>query len=113
MYKYHIIVCNKLREPGKRVCCGQMGDQIHSLFIQELKKRDLWGLGKARSQYSNCHNFCELGSSVVIYPEGVWYSIQDAEEDVVEIIESHIMSGKPVERLLMKFPQSFMEKIVK
>jgi (2Fe-2S) ferredoxin len=34
----------------------------------------------------------------VVYPEGTWYTYID-EEDVDEIIDSHIINGKPVERL--------------
>jgi (2Fe-2S) ferredoxin len=103
MYKYHIIICNKRREAGQRMCCGEIGDSIHLAFIKELRKRDLWGFGKVRSQYSNCHNFCEIGPSVVIYPDGVWYSIKSPEEDVLQIVEEHIIGGKPVERLIMRF----------
>jgi len=35
---------------------------------------------------------------VVVYPEGVWYG-RVKPEDVDEIIESHILGDKPVERL--------------
>jgi (2Fe-2S) ferredoxin len=34
----------------------------------------------------------------VIYPDAVWYG-HVTEDDVDEIIESHIVGGKPVERL--------------
>jgi (2Fe-2S) ferredoxin len=34
----------------------------------------------------------------VVYPEGIWYTYVD-EEDVDEIIESHLVNGKPVKRL--------------
>jgi (2Fe-2S) ferredoxin len=37
---------------------------------------------------------------VVVYPDGVWYGRVTAA-DVEEIIESHIVNGKPVERLLI------------
>jgi (2Fe-2S) ferredoxin len=35
----------------------------------------------------------------VVYPENVWYAgVQQA--DLHEIVESHILGGKPVERLV-------------
>jgi (2Fe-2S) ferredoxin len=37
---------------------------------------------------------------MVIYPQGTWYSMID-NEDVEEIIQSHLVQGKPVERLLI------------
>jgi hypothetical protein len=35
---------------------------------------------------------------VVVYPEGVWYG-KVTPEDVSEIVQSHLINGKPVERL--------------
>jgi (2Fe-2S) ferredoxin len=35
---------------------------------------------------------------MVIYPEGIWYTLVD-QEDVEEIIQSHLIAGRPVERL--------------
>ena len=37
---------------------------------------------------------------MVIYPEAVWYTFVD-EEDIDEIIASHLGDGKPVKRLLL------------
>ncbi len=37
---------------------------------------------------------------MVVYPDAVWYGRVTAN-DVDEIIESHIVNGKPVERLLI------------
>jgi len=36
---------------------------------------------------------------MVIYPEGTWYTFIDTD-DIEEIIQSHLIKGKPVERLL-------------
>jgi (2Fe-2S) ferredoxin len=37
---------------------------------------------------------------VVVYPEAVWYG-HVSPADVDEIIESHIIGGRPVERLII------------
>ena len=34
----------------------------------------------------------------MVYPEGTWYTYID-ESDIDEIIESHLVNGKPVDRL--------------
>ena len=36
---------------------------------------------------------------LVVYPENVWYS-GVKESDLQEILDSHILGGKPVERLV-------------
>jgi len=48
-----------------------------------------------------CLGACSHGPSVVIYPEGVWYTVPTIK-DAQEILEKHILNGKPVDRLFMK-----------
>jgi len=51
-----------------------------------------------RANKAGCLDHCEHGSTVVVYPEGIWYgNVQVA--DVPEIVESHIVGDCPVERL--------------
>ena len=38
---------------------------------------------------------------MVIYPEGVWYKVV-TEADAMEIVESHLVGGKIVDRLVMR-----------
>lgn len=47
-----------------------------------------------------CLDVCRPGTTVVVYPEGTWYC-GVTEDDVTEIVESHIVGGVPVERLLL------------
>jgi len=58
----------------------------------------LSGRGQVRVNKSGCLDRCELGPVCVVYPEGIWYTYID-EEDVNEIIDSHLVNGIPVERL--------------
>jgi (2Fe-2S) ferredoxin len=37
---------------------------------------------------------------MVVYPQGVWYTPR-TEADIDEIIQSHFVEGKPVERLII------------
>ena len=58
------------------------------------------GIEKVRINASGCLDKCEQGPTVVIYPEGVWYTIRK-EADVEDIINEHLLKGKTVEHLLM------------
>ena len=65
---------------------------------QELTARGLSKLIRANN--AGCLDQCEHGVSVVVYPEQVWYGAVTSE-DVVEIIERHLVGGEIVTRLLM------------
>ena len=52
---------------------------------------------------TGCNGFCAQGPIVVIYPEGIIY-MQVSPEDVPELIEEHILKGRPVERLFYREP---------
>ncbi len=41
---------------------------------------------------------CEHGPVIVVYPEAVWYGFVQPK-DVDEIVEEHLIHGRPVERL--------------
>lgn len=55
---------------------------------------------RVRANKSGCLDQCEHGPTVVVYPDAVWYG-RVHMEDVDEIIESHILRGQPVERLIL------------
>jgi (2Fe-2S) ferredoxin len=87
------------REPDHpRPCCDPTGQgELQRLFKTKLAHR---GLDLVRANKSGCLDQCELGPTVVVYPDAVWYG-GVKPEDVDEIIESHIVGGKPVERLII------------
>ena len=45
-----------------------------------------------------CLDRCADGPVMVVYPQGVWYTFVDVD-DIEEIIQSHLIAGRPVERL--------------
>jgi len=96
--KSHIFICTNERPPGHpRGCCKtKNSEELIPLFKQELAKT---GQNReVRAQKAGCLDTCEFGPTVVVYPEGIWYG-KVQPEDVAEIIQSHIVGGKPVERL--------------
>ena len=99
-FERHIFVCCNQREPGHpRGCCDPKGQaELQGLFKQKLAQHGL--KGKVRANKAGCLDQCEHGPNLVVYPEAVWYGRVTAA-DVDEIIESHIIGGKPVARLLI------------
>ena len=53
-----------------------------------------------RINRAGCFEHCAYGPTVVIYPEAVWYRVSSVE-DAQEILRSHIIEGKVVDRLLI------------
>jgi len=99
-FTHHIFVCENVRPADDpRGCCAAKGSvEIREKFKAEIKKRGLKGI--VRSNKAGCLDQCAKGPAVVIYPEAIWYGGVSID-DVDEIMESHIIGGKPVERLLI------------
>ena len=64
------------------------------------KAREL-GLKNVRINAAGCLDRCELGPTVVIYPEGVWYTVP-TKEDIDEVLQTHMVEGGRVARLMLK-----------
>jgi len=99
-YQHHVFICtNKRAEGDPKGCCASKGsEEILAAFKEEVAKRGL--KGTVRANQAGCLDTCAMGPSVVIYPEGVWYTVK-TREDVLEVIERHLLTGEVVERLLM------------
>ena len=101
IYERHVFICvNERQSDAVRPSCGEeIGMAITRAFKKEVKERGL--KSKIRAQKAGCFDTCEYGPSVVVYPEGVFYANVQVE-DVLEIVESHLIDGKPVDRLVLK-----------
>lgn len=99
-YTHHIFVCENIRAADDpRGSCGAKGSaDIRAAMKKEIASCGLKGSVRANS--AGCLDQCEKGPTVVVYPEGIWYGGVTVD-DVHEIIQSHIVEGKPVERLLI------------
>jgi (2Fe-2S) ferredoxin len=94
-YQHHVFFCLNEREDGSR-CCADFGAKA----MQEYAKKRCKELG---INGEGCLDRCELGPVLVVYPEAVWYTFVD-QHDIDEIIQSHLIEGKPVERLMVDRP---------
>lgn len=61
--------------------------------------------GKVRINKAGCLDCCEEGPTVVVYPEACWYQ-GVSPADAKEIVEEHLLAGRPVGRILAQPPQS-------
>jgi (2Fe-2S) ferredoxin len=98
----HLFICTNRRPDGspKGCCASKGGEELKVAFKKELDAQDVKGV---RANSAGCLDACEQGMSVVVYPDNVWYS-RVTQADVKEIVQEHIKGGKPVERLMTKFP---------
>ncbi len=60
-----------------------------------------FGLRDVRINISGCLDRCELGPTMVIYPEGGWYSVQTTA-DVGEILKTHVMQAGRDKRSILR-----------
>jgi (2Fe-2S) ferredoxin len=105
--RHHVFVCT-----GKS-CSAVDSAEVKDAFERELKARGLQFGKEKKGRNPNgsvvlteCGSvgFCAIGPAVMVYPDGVWYA-QVRPSDVPEIVEEHIVNGRPVERLaLLKIP---------
>jgi (2Fe-2S) ferredoxin len=105
--QHHVFVCTG------RSCSARESADVRDAFERELKDRGILFGREAKGKSPNgtvvlteCASvgFCAIGPTVLVYPDGTWYA-QVRASDVPEIIEEHLLKGRPVERLaLMKVP---------
>ena len=98
-YRCHVFCCQNVRpQEHPRGSCARGG----SVPLRDAMKRMAkeMGLKDVRINASGCLERCELGPTMVIYPEGVWYHYE-TEADVREILETHVKGGGRVERLML------------
>lgn len=99
----HFFVCQARREPGgKPSCHGRGSEELLNRLMEAVGDRpELWD--KVAVTPSGCLGPCSSGPTVVVYPEGVWYA-PVTPADVDEIVQSHVVGGRPVERLRFVWP---------
>jgi (2Fe-2S) ferredoxin len=101
VYHKHIFICTNQRTGGDRKSCGeQHGMELVAAFKKSLKEKNL--PLRVRAQRAGCLDICDFGPTVAVYPEGIFY-VNVQLSDVEEIIQSHVVGDKPVERLLLKY----------
>ncbi|HJM51262.1 MAG TPA: (2Fe-2S) ferredoxin domain-containing protein [Alphaproteobacteria bacterium] len=95
--RYHVFCCTNQRPPEheRGSCQASGGIGLRNYLKDRVKELGLEGV---RINAAGCLNRCEEGPAVVVYPEGVWYRLQN-KSDIEEIISGHLQGGEPVARL--------------
>lgn len=99
-YEAHVFCCTNRRPAGHpRGCCADKGAEELRDYMKRRAKE--LGLGKVRVNNAGCLDRCELGPTIVIYPEGIWYTVA-SNEDIDEVLTTHLVGGGRVERLMLQ-----------
>lgn len=97
-YQHHVFFCCNQRGDGE-TCCNNLGATAAQTYAKDrVGQLKLKGKGKVRINRAGCMDRCDEGPIVVVYPEEIWYHYVDLE-DIEEIIQEHLVHGRPVERL--------------
>ncbi len=99
-FKHHLFFCLNERGNGENCCAQHNAFELFTYAKNRIKELGLSGAGRIRVNKAGCLDACNLGPVMVIYPEGTWYTFIDTD-DIEEIIQSHLLKGKPVARLLV------------
>ncbi len=106
-YTRHIFCCTNERPDGHPRGCCKAKDSIRLRNYMKARVKEI-GLDAVRVNVAGCLDRCELGPTMVIYPEGVWYTYTSMA-DIDEILDTHVVNGGRVERLLLQPDQETLE----
>ena len=98
-YRAHVFCCTNRRPAGHpRGCCAEKDAEELRDYMKGRAKA--LGLKDVRINSAGCLDRCELGPTMVIYPEAVWYGYR-SKADIDEILETHVRHGGRVHRLML------------
>jgi NADH-quinone oxidoreductase subunit F len=95
VFRSHILLC------GGTGCHASGSLMVKKALTEELSKRNL--TDEIKVVETGCNGFCAMGPIMVIYPEGIIYMLIQPE-DIPELVEEHLIKGRPLERLFYKEP---------
>ncbi|HQT64131.1 MAG: ferredoxin [Acidocella sp. 20-57-95] len=98
-FSTHVFVCGNRRPEGhERGCCASKGsEKIRDYMKVRVKELGIKGV---RVNQAGCLDRCELGPCAVLYPEGVWYRLEDFAA-VDKVLEQHIQKQSRVAELML------------
>ncbi|MBQ3100977.1 MAG: NAD(P)H-dependent oxidoreductase subunit E, partial [Clostridia bacterium] len=101
MIRAHVMIC------GGTGCTSSGSQKIIETFEAEVKAKGLDE--EVKIVRTGCFGLCSVGPIVIVYPDGTFYSHVDAA-DVPEIVEEHLLKGRPVQRLIHVDEQEVIEE---
>ena len=91
MIRAHVLIC------GGTGCTSSGSKSIQAAFEKNIEAAGL--SEEVKLVQTGCFGLCALGPVVIVYPDGTFYS-RVTTDDVKEIVEEHLLKGRPVERLV-------------
>ena len=90
MIRSHVLICGGTgcTSSGSLALKAELEKQLAANGLEEEIKIVITG----------CFGLCALGPIMIVYPEGTFYSMVKPE-DIKEIVEEHLLKGRPVARL--------------
>ncbi len=103
-YRLHIFCCTNKRPTGHpRGCCADRdAERLRNYMKARIKELGIEGV---RINMAGCLDRCELGPTMVVYPDGVWYRA-GSPADIDRIIAEHVVAGRLVNDLLLSADQT-------
>jgi NADP-reducing hydrogenase subunit HndC len=95
--KTYLLIC------GGTGCHATGSIRVKDALVEEINAKGL--NDKVDVIETGCNGFCALGPLLVVHPGDIFYE-KLTVEDMPELVESHLVNGKVVERLLYKDPVS-------
>ena len=93
IYRSRVLVCNGTG------CTSNHGVKVVEKLKAEIEQHKL--SEEIQVVPTGCHGMCEMGPLMVVYPEGILYC-RVRPDDVQNLVEEHMMKGRPVEPLMYK-----------
>ena len=90
MIRSHVLIC------GGTGCTSSGSLALKAALEKELAAKGL--NEEIKIVITGCFGLCALGHIMIVYPEGTFYSMVKPE-DIPEIVEEHLLKGRPVTRL--------------
>ena len=90
MIRSHVLIC------GGTGCTSSGSLALKAELEKELAANGL--TEEIKIVITGCFGLCALGPIMIVYPEGTFYSMVKPE-DIHEIVEEHLLKGRPVSRL--------------
>ena len=103
-------------------CVSSGAEKVRDALVKELAARGLMddvavgnldeshaspdganGHGEVAVVRTGCNGFCACGPLMVVYPGGYFYQ-KLTPEDMAELVDEHVLKGRPVERLMFHHP---------
>jgi NADP-reducing hydrogenase subunit HndC len=109
-YQESILAQRDPNRPIIIVCHGTGCLANHSPKVADALRRTIKAAGLSAQvipeiKTTGCHGFCSRGPLVIFHPSGLFYQ-KVAPEDAEEIVQTTLVEGKPVERLLYTDPET-------